>query len=198
MEKIQALLKNAWQEGMSYSAYRQLIDELREKDQTTGDNHSEEFLKYTDLNITRMNKWDKHFELALEQKQSLPATLQAQKWLVISEAWCGDAAHVVPIIAKLADAIPEVELRIVLRDENLELMDAFLTNGGRSIPKAILLDANFEVIETYGPRPKEAQELMLDLKSEGAEKSEINQKLQVWYARNKGQAIAEELLDSIK
>ncbi len=179
---------------MSYAAYRNLITELRSQDKTTGPNQSDDFLRYTDLNIGRMNKWDKHFSLSPAHQEALTRISQPERWLVLTEAWCGDAAHVIPILAKLANAAEMVELGLVLRDENLELMDQFLTNGGRSIPKLIRINTQWEVLGTFGPRPAEAQNLMLQMKQDGEDKAEINKALQIWYARNRGLAIADELL----
>jgi hypothetical protein len=193
MEK--ELLKTSWQKGIDYSAYRDMINALRQENKTTGTNHSADYLNYTDLNIARMNKWDKIFNL---DNDTIRITQEKKElWLVISEAWCGDAAHALPILNKIAEANQAIEMRIVLRDLNLELMDQFLTNGGRSIPKLIILNENYEVINVWGPRPKAAQDLMVDLKAQGLPKEEITKKLQVWYSRNRGKAIAEELLGLI-
>lgn len=186
------LLKISWQKGISYSAYRDMINALRQENKTTGTNHSADYLNYTDLNIARMNKWDKIFNLDSESVKA--KANKKQYWLVISEAWCGDAAHALPILNKIAEANEFIEMRIVLRDLNLELMDQFLTNGGRSIPKLIVLNKNYEVIAEWGPRPTAAQDFIVALKEQGLPKDEITKKLQIWYSRNRGKAIAEELL----
>src|SRR5690606_26509598 len=121
--------------------YRELIDKLRSQNKTTGEDHSEDMLNYTDLNISRMNKWDKRFELSADVLALLKNTNRKEAWVVLTEAWCGDAAHAIPVMAKMAAASPNIDLHLVLRDENLDLMDQYLTNGGRSIPKLIRVDA---------------------------------------------------------
>ena len=192
------MINKAMETSMNYAEYRELIDRLRVENKTTGDNHSEAMLNYTDLNIARMNKWDKRFELEDDVKSLLHGIDRKEIWLVLTEAWCGDAAHAVPVMAKMADINSNIDLRLVLRDENLELMDQYLTNGGRSIPKLIRFDAETgEELSTWGPRPKEVQDLFNRMKEEGLEKSEMNKSLQLWYARNYGKAIEKELSEML-
>ena len=120
--------------AMSYAVYRDLMATLAEEGKTTGPNQSEEMAGYTSLNEHRMKRLDKRVELQQPVLDGLAQINRKQTWLVLTEAWCGDAAQNLPILAKMAEANPNVELRLVLRDENLDLMDAYLTNGGRSIP----------------------------------------------------------------
>lgn len=193
-KNIELALKNSH----DYQQYRQLIADLRAQNKATSDNHSEAFLNYTDLNIGRMDKWDKRFLLSDEQLAKLVRLEHKQTWLVITEGWCGDAAHVVPVLAKIAAASQgEIDLRLVLRDENLDLMDDYLTNGGRSIPKLIFLNEDQEEIGMWGPRPADAQQIMEEGKAAGKEKAEITIDLQKWYARNRGVQIAEEVIDLV-
>ena len=104
-----------------------------------------------------MKRWDKTVKISEEAKNKIESFDEAITWLLITESWCGDAAHVMPVINKIAELNENINLRIVLRDENPELMDAFLTNGGRAIPKLIVIDdATGDVLNTYGPRPSEA------------------------------------------
>jgi len=193
-KNIELALKNSH----DYKQYRQLIADLRAQNKATGDNHSDAYLNYTDLNIGRMDKWDKRFLLSDEQLAKLVRLENKQTWLVITEGWCGDAAHVVPVLAKIAEASQgKIDLRLVLRDENLDLMDDYLTNGGRSIPKLILLNEDQEETGMWGPRPEDAQQIMVEGKAAGKEKAEINIELQKWYARNRGEQIADEIMDLV-
>lgn len=187
------LLASYWEKGISYSAYRGMIDRLLANGKVTGQTQNEDMQRYTELNIARMNKWDKHYSVS-EEVALLLTRVQPQNWLVISEGWCGDAAHVLPVLEKMAQATRAIELRIVLRDENPALMDQYLTNGGKSIPKLIRIDAsNGLELSTWGPRPKAAQNLMLSLKAAGTEKSEISKDLQIWYARDRGKSVESEI-----
>ncbi len=114
-------------------------------------------------------------------------------WLIITEGWCGDAAQSIPVIERIAAAAENIETRYVLRDENLGLMDAYLTNGARSIPKLIALDAEtLAELGTWGPRPRAAMDYFLEMKSIGLDKSEMMEKLQRWYNEDRNQAIQNE------
>lgn len=190
MEAINSALRKA----ISYSEYRELIDSLMESGKTTGENHSEKMIHYTELNVARMNKWDKHYKPSADTEKLLKNWENEETWLLITEAWCGDAAHAVPVIHKLSELSPYIDLQIVLRDENLDLMDQFLTNGGRSIPKLIRLDKySKEVLGTWGPRPAKGQELMEDLKAANTAKEEASKAIQIWYARDRGKSAEQEL-----
>jgi hypothetical protein len=191
-------IETALGKSYSYEEYRKLIADLREEGKATGDNHSDAYLYYTDLNVARMDKWDKRFSIGEEQLAKVANLNTKQTWLLISEGWCGDAAHVLPVLAKIAAASNGIiDLRIVLRDENLVLMDDYLTNGGRSIPKMVKLDSKLEEIDTWGPRPSDAQQIMTDGKAAGKEKTEITIDLQKWYARDRGAQIAKEVIAAL-
>lgn len=116
--------------------------------------------------------------------------------LVISEDWCGDASNTVPVMARLAEVLPNVQIRVVKRDENPELMDAFLTNGSRSIPLALVLRPDFTVAGTWGPRPAELQEFVLTEKKAGLRPvDDIYREVRRWYARDRGESTLRALVD---
>jgi hypothetical protein len=114
--------------------------------------------------------------------------------LVLAEDWCGDAANTVPVIAKLGADVDNVDVRILKRDEHPDVMDKYLTNGTRSIPIAILLDAQFNEIGHWGPRPEELQQWVMDNK-DTIPKEERYPLVRRWYAKDKGQSTLRELLD---
>lgn len=121
------------------------------------------------------------------------------KLLIISEDWCGDASNTVPVIAKLAGAAPGVEVRVVKRDENPELMDRHLTNGARSIPLVVVLDRDFHPVGQWGPRPSELQEMVLREKKAGLRPlAEIYRDVRRWYARDRGESTLREILAVMK
>lgn len=194
--------------AMTYEAYRQLINDLLEHHKTTGPNQSEALLFYTQLNVTRMNRLDKTTILTADTLEQLAKIKQPQIWLVLTEAWCGDAAQSLPVLHKLATANENITLRFILRDEHLDVMDAFLTNDARSIPKVIMLDANtLEVFATWGPRPKALQNILLPLLAEikKIEDPELRKQqmdewktlTQSWYNKDKTRSIQADLLESI-
>jgi hypothetical protein len=120
--------------------------------------------------------------------------------LVLTESWCGDAAQSMPIMNKLAEITNKIHLRVVLRDEHPELMNAFLTNGSQSIPKLIVTDTSTnELIGEWGPRPSVATEMVNSYKREhGSLSAEFKQDLQVWYNKDKGASIVEDLTKLLK
>jgi hypothetical protein len=171
-----------------------MIDELMAVGKTTGEDHSEAMIEYTKMNLVRMNRWDKTTKLndtIVELLKGAPK----QKWLVISEAWCGDAAQNLPVLSKMAELSDNIKLEIILRDENLDIMDAYLTNGGRSVPKLIAIDDNNEVIFTWGPRPIVFQEKVLQLKSEGKEYAEEVHKM---YAKDRAATLQAEFVERLQ
>ena len=142
-----------------------------------------------------MKRWDKTVKLSEESQKIIKEFNNSITWLVITESWCGDAAHIMPVLNKIAEANNNIDIKIVLRDENPALMDAFLTNGGKAIPKVIMIDnESSEVINTYGPRPSEATSYVNKFKAiNGALTPEFKEDLQHWYNKNKGQNIIEDV-----
>lgn len=175
----------------NYKAYRELIDTLLLQKKTTGENHSEAMLNYTNMNVARMNRLDKRAKLN-ESIERLIKNQPKQTWLIISEAWCGDAAQNLPFLVKMAELNNDIEVKIILRDENLDIMDDHLTNGGRSIPKLIAISEDEEVLFDWGPRPEKVQKIYTDLRESGKEYSDISTELHTWYAKDKGTELLSE------
>jgi Thioredoxin len=115
--------------------------------------------------------------------------------LVIAEAWCGDASSTIPIVARFADSVPGVELRLLRRDEHPGLMDNYLTNGARSIPIVIALDEGFRELGHWGPRPAELQAWVLENRPR-VPKAELYPQVRRWYARDRGETTLREVLDA--
>jgi hypothetical protein len=176
----------------TYASYRALIDALVAEGKTTGPTQNEKMLEYTKMNVHRMNRLDTTFKFIPELESALPHA-KPQTWLVITEAWCGDAANIVPVFNHVELANPAIQVKFILRDDHLDIMDLYLTNGGRSIPKMVVLDADGKETGTWGPRPAEAQALMDEWKAQDMPYKEKAEKLQLWYARNRTHAIQMEL-----
>ncbi|TYQ00093.1 thiol-disulfide isomerase/thioredoxin [Tenacibaculum adriaticum] len=192
---MKKLLEKSLQKAISYSDYRTLISDLLAENKSTGPNQTEDLYNYSLLNDRRMKRLDKTIKVTDITKQSVLKINEAQTWLVLTEGWCGDAAQNIPVLNKIAEENSNIDLKLVLRDENLELMDEFLTNGGRSIPKLIVLNANKEILFTWGPRPTEATNLIADYKvKNGVVDAKIKEDLQVWYNKNKGENVQEDLV----
>ena len=192
----QVITREHIENAYTYEAYRDLIDNLLKEEKTTGANHSDAMIHYTKMNVHRMNRIDKRTGLSEEVIEKLETVDRQMIWLVLTEAWCGDAAQSVPVINKMAEASENIHLRLILRDENLEIMDQFLFRGkSRSVPKLIMLDAEtLEVLADWGARPAEAQELVDTMTgSENMAKQEVAEHLHKWYADDNAQQIQKEI-----
>lgn len=192
---ISAITRELIDNAMSYEEYKNLVDLLFEEGKTTSGHTDEQMLHYTTMNQHRMKRLDKTVKLDEELEERLRSVKTPMVWLVISEGWCGDAAQNLPVIKKMADANDNIELKIIFREEHLDVMDEYLTNGGRSIPKLVALNADtLEELGTWGPRPEPAQKLFEEGKSEeGRTKKEIAKEIQKWYSKDKGKTFQEEL-----
>lgn len=183
--------------GLSYVKYRKLVAELLSQGKATGSHQSPDLTHYTLLNETRMNRLDKKTVISEENIQKLLSLKNQYIWLVISEGWCGDAAQLLPIINKMATLTPHIDLKIVFRDENEALMNLFLTNGSKSIPKLIVMDKETKSVRgNWGPRPKGASDLVKSYKLQYGHIDETAKtELQLWYLHDKGIATQNEIVN---
>lgn len=186
---------------LTYAAYREMIDQLLAENKTTGSIHTEAYLEYTRMNVKRMNRWDKTAKISPETEKAMKSIPISLTWLVITEAWCGDAAQNIPFLAKLADLNPQIELKLILRDEHPELMDAYLTDGARSIPKLIILSEDLsEVLGTWGPRPEILQDRQRAYKLDdlGVSPKDFSEGTHLWYAKDKNESLERELMELLR
>ncbi|WP_129714267.1 thioredoxin family protein [Pedobacter sp. SYP-B3415] len=179
-------------EGITYPEYRQLIDRLLAEGKTTGPDHSEGMVLYSRMNVQRMNRLDKTVTVSEELQEATSALPAGTRLLVISEGWCGDAAQIVPVIEQAA-RLGHVPLKLVLRDQHLELIDAHLTNGGRAIPVLLVIDAEGRLLGSWGPRPQVLQELMAGWKKETTDFMVVAEQVHGWYAKDKTRTTQQEL-----
>ena len=186
-------------EAMDYSTYRKLVDDLLLEGKVTGPQQSDSLAHYTKLNVQRMQRIDKTVHLLPEVTAMLQQISRPQTWLVITEGWCGDAAQILPVLNAMANVNPLIQLRMVLRDANPDLIDQYLTDGtSRSIPKLVVLDTeNLEEIFNWGPRPTALQELYKKMRTEGMEYASIAQELHAWYAKDKTVSTQKEILKKL-
>lgn len=186
-------MKEYIEKAMTFDGYIDLIDTLLVDGKTTGPNQSDVMFGYAKLNRQRMQRLEKTIELdegVITAAKSLDRKLV---WLILTEGWCGDAAQNIPVIEKVAAESVNIETRYLLRDENPELMDRFLTGGARSIPKLIAIDAaTLEMLGSWGARPNAAQELFLEMRGRGLEKPLIMENMQRWYNADRSQSVQAE------
>ncbi|MDM1293727.1 thioredoxin family protein [Sphingobacterium sp. N143] len=153
----------------------------------------EEYYQYTKMNWARMGRWLKRFEPTADFQQFITTVSEPQHWIIITEPWCGDAAHSVPMLAKMAAKNPNITLDIQLRDSAPFLIESYLTNGGKSIPILVIRNQEGQDMAVWGPRPAACQQLFLHLKGAGKEFSEIKEEIQKWYNTDKGAEIQQEI-----
>jgi hypothetical protein len=191
-------MKNYVEKAMSFEQYIALIDDLLAENKTTGENQSENYVYFGKLNRQRMKRLEKTIKLNESLVGKIKALDKPLIWLTLTEGWCGDAAQNIPVIEKMAAENPLITTRYLLRDENLDLMDKFLTNGGRAIPILICLDGEtFESLGKWGSRPSAIQAYFLELKEAGIEKDERNELLQRRYNADKEQSIQADFMELI-
>ncbi|MEZ0006156.1 hypothetical protein ABH942_001519 [Flavobacterium sp. 28YEA47A] len=197
---MEEIIKNSLEKSNTYLEYRKLVTNLLLEGKSTGDIQSDDLLHYSKLNETRMNRLEKTITVFAEIEERLKLLRKQYIWLVISEGWCGDAAQLLPIMHKMAVLTDHIDFKIVFRDENEFLMNKFLTNGGKSIPKLIVLDKEtLEVLADWGPRPKEAFDLVKNYKEKhGVIDETIKTELQMWYLHDKGISTQNELLEMMR
>lgn len=199
MESV-AQIKNTITESIgkswSYMEYREKVNQLAATGGTTGENQSEALINYTQLNDRRMKRWDKTLKIPEEIQKKIAQIDRKLTFLVLTESWCGDASPSLPVMNKIAELNPNIKLKIVLRDENLDLMNQFLTNNAMSIPKLIITDSESkDVISDWGPRPYEATRMVEAYKAQhGTLSPEFKEDLQNWYNKDKGQQILQDIV----
>lgn len=194
---MNTIIEKALSQAVSYRDYRNNISE-----QISTDTNREEnaLLQYTVLNNSRMKRLDKTFRLDDEAKNTLEKLSKPMLWLVITEGWCGDAAQIVPVLDKMAVASPAIDLYFVYRDRNEDLMNLFLTNSKKAIPKLLALDKDtLEVVFTWGPRPEPARDMVSkQLETNGSLSADFKIELQQWYNTDRGTSIVNEILSLLR
>lgn len=197
MDKI---IENSLQKAKSYTAYKELILNLLKEGKSTGANQNEDLYNFTKLNDKRMKRLDKQTKLSLDAQDKAEKVEKDFTWLVLTESWCGDAAQTLPLINKFAEANSKIDLKVVLRDENNDLMNEFLTNGSKSIPKLIVIEnESNKVVGSWGPRSKKAAKMVTDYKEKhGKIDANFKTELQLWYNIDKGVQIEKEMVNLLE
>tara|TARA_R110000782_G_scaffold71016_2_gene142582 strand:+ start:240 stop:863 length:624 start_codon:yes stop_codon:yes gene_type:complete len=192
----QQLVLEGINSSMAYLDYRLMVSNLALEGKSTGSIESQEHNDFTRLNDQRMKRLDKTIKIDADSEVKIKGIVKKTTWLVLTESWCGDAAQTLPVMNKITDLNKNISLRLVLRDENLDLMEQFLSNGAMAIPKLISIDdTTGKVIGEWGSRPSIAAKMVQDYKSKhGKLTAEFKQDLQLWYNKDKGQNTVSDLL----
>ena len=194
---MKSIIEKSLEQSYSYTDYRNLITKLLKEGKSTANEQSLDLTHYSELNEKRMNRLEKTITITIENIQKLQQLQREYIWLVISEGWCGDAAQILPVIYKMAQQSEKIDFKIVFRDENEALMNLFLTNGTKSIPKLLIIKTHtLEVLADFGPRPAGARKLIIDYKAKhGLVDETAKTDLQLWYLHDKGISTQNEILD---
>jgi hypothetical protein len=188
--------------AFSYAEYIRYSEECFAKGRTTSESddlNTPKHLEYTSLNFQRMKRIYATTKLRDDLTEALRNVTQPWIWLILSESWCGDAAQCAPALQLMAEASAKIEVKLLLRDKNLEIMDKYLTGTSRSIPKLICINA--ETLEEYGnwgPRPKAAQEQVVAMKAQGIEHDEMITQIHAWYGKDRTKSLQEEMLELVQ
>ncbi len=179
-------------EALTYAAYMDLMAAQAAADPPAGDAEAAEKHEYVKLNLHRSQRIARNWMPSDELATLLQTITEPEQWLVLTEPWCGDSAQCLPCIAVMAERQPNIELHVLQRDKNLDIMDRFLTAGKRSIPVVAMFDPAGRPVGRWGPRPAAAQVVFDAAKQGGLEKPEILERLHLWYGRDRGKSLDEE------
>ncbi|UWX60554.1 thioredoxin family protein [Chryseobacterium oranimense] len=185
-------MKNYWDQGISFEEYVRIGKERLEN---PSNQQETDYKQYYELGLQRMDRTLKKYVPDEEQLKELASKNFDGKILIISEAWCGDASATVPALVTFFKGHNEV--KIFLRDSDKSLISQYLTNGTESIPKVIILDKDFSVKNSWGPRPKYGYELLMKHKADpdAYPKESFYNDLQLYYAKNRGKDAVQEILE---
>jgi len=180
-------------QGFTYDAYLEIMAERASASTVGLDEEAAERVGYTKLNLHRSQRIARTYTVPDDLVALLDRLAAPQLWMVLTEPWCGDSAQCLPYIAAVARCNPAVDLRLLPRDDNLDIMDLYLTDGKRSIPRLIVFDGDGNELAGWGPRPTAAQAVFDQAKAEGLAKPELLERLHLWYGRAGGRAVTAEL-----
>lgn len=179
---------------ITWEEYLQKFEAILNQETPPPPYDDKDFFNYLKLNRSRQNRWLKTAQINDELSQIISAINKKQTWYLIVEPWCGDASHNAPFIYMMAALNPAITLKIVLRDTEPFMIDDYLTNGGKSIPKLVIRDDNEKDLHVWGPRPAECQELFDRLKAQEVENADLKLALQNWYNKDRGNSIQNEFI----
>lgn len=204
MNKPQSVITRAHIAGaMTYQEYLHLSEELFAKGRTTSEAdglNTPQILEYTKVNLQRTSRIYKTTVLHADLQEAVRGVQGQWIWLILSESWCGDAAQNLPVFMRLAELSPAIEIKILLRDQHPDVMNAYLTGGtARAIPKLICLDAaTLDEIGQWGPRPKAAQDYVMEQKALGTDHDTVIANVHAWYAKDKTESLQGEMLACVR
>ncbi len=184
-------------EGLTYEAYLASWEAHMAMPLKGLDKNARKYLFYARYNAERSGKVESAYQMDEKLAKMIDSIDAPQDWLILTEDWCVDSAYALPIISKAGARNPHINLRILLRDDNLDIMDQYLTDGGRSIPKLIAFGADGTELFQWGPRPDALKQLRETWKAAGIEGPKLSEQGVVWYEAGGWQKVETELIDAI-
>ncbi|MBW6482907.1 MAG: thioredoxin family protein [Vicingaceae bacterium] len=185
--------------SISFEEYYKIAEQHATEGKTSGENQSKELIEYAKLNFSRLKRSYKTTVPSEDVLKTVDCLNEKMIWIVLTETWCGDAAQNIAVLAKIAETNPSISLRLLFRDENLDVIDNYLTNGGRAIPKLICLDNELNELGTWGPRPAFIQNWFNEEKVKPeANMDDLKLEIQQKYNEDKGQTLQKEMVQLMK
>lgn len=182
---------------MNFQQYQDYFQDILSDPDPSAPYDNADYLDYAKLNWARQQRWLKTGEINSELAKLIADINKPQQWIIITEPWCGDASHTVPFIHKLSELNPLINATYQLRDAEPFLIEQYLTNGGKAIPKLIIRDEAGNDLLNWGPRPVACQAMYSSLTAENADFETVKTELQKWYNQDKGISFQAELLTAL-
>lgn len=183
---------------MEFKQYSDLFQDILHSNSPDAPYNDAEYFNYTKLNWSRLSRWTKTGKVYDEFASKIQKISKKQNWIVIAEPWCGDAAHIVPMIKLMAELNPNITLKFELRDSEPFRINSYLTNGSKSIPVLIIQDEEGTDFAIWSSRPRKCQLFFDEMKAKGMEMTEMKSELQNWYNADKGYEIQKEITDLLR
>lgn len=177
---------------MTWNEYLNYTQEILSAGNPAAPYDNPDYLDYTKMNDARMRRWLKTNPITEETINTIRGIHKPQHWVVITEPWCGDAAHITPILYLMSELNDRISMELQLRDAHSEI-DHYQTNGTKSIPILIVRDEAGKDLFHWGPRPADAQQMFHELKERNADFEEIKFAIQNYYNNDKSISIQQEV-----
>ena len=181
-------------DGLSPAAYQTVMEQQAALDPALLEGVEAERAEFAKLNLHRAGRLKRTWRPSPKLTQQVARIEQPQVWMILTEPWCGDSAQCMPCLEVLAEDVPAVTIRYLLRDSNLEIMDQYLTDGKRSIPIVVAFDKSGKELFRWGSRPAAAQAVFDLAAAEGLDKPAKLEKLHLFYGRDRGAAFDAEMV----
>ncbi len=196
----QLITEEVLKRTLNFDQYMELTKTIVANPNYGGMYANEKTHRYTRSNLERMDKVLQHITINQKLYNALTDLDEDWVWLVLSEPWCGDASWGTPALYIFSTASEKIDFRILLRDENPEIMKAYQTEGSDSIPKLICLrKCDLKELGNWGPRPQVLQQMIMQWKdTPGLDYRESVRQLHAWYDEDMTRSIQDEMIDLLK